>query len=156
MPRASITTIAVANATVVDVNDGIPENDPTSNNKAVPITLETAPGDYIILDLGSGRFAFYAHLQPKGIRVKVGDKVRRGQVLALLGNSGNSDAPHLHFHVTDGNSPLGAEDLPYVIESFEMEDILPSKGLLVEGGWKPQPSATIRSTRTPQLRCVAG
>ena len=73
-------------------------------------------------------FAFYAHLQPKGIRVKVGDKVRRGQVLALLGNSGNSDAPHLHFHVTDGNSPLGAEGLPYVIESFEMEDILPSKG----------------------------
>ena len=134
--------LAVANATVVDVNDGIPENDPTSNNKAVPITLETAPGNYIILDLGSGRFAFYAHLQPKGIRVKVGDKVRRGQVLALLGNSGNSDAPHLHFHVTDGNSPLGAEGLPYVIESFEMEDILPSKGLLVEGGWKPQPSAT--------------
>jgi murein DD-endopeptidase MepM/ murein hydrolase activator NlpD len=134
--------LAVANATVVAVKDGIPENDPTVDKKAVPITLETVGGNYIILDLGNGSFAFYAHLQPKSMRVKVGDKVRRGQVLALLGNSGQSDAPHLHFHITDGNSPLGAEGLPYVFESFEMQGILPSKKLLAEGGWKPQPSAT--------------
>ena len=133
--------LAVANATVVDVKDGIPENDPTSDKKAVPITLETVGGNYIILDLGNGYFAFYAHLQPKSIRVKIGDKVRRGQVLALLGNSGQADAPHLHFHITDGNSPLGAEGIPYVLESFEMQGILPSKKLLVEGGWKPQPNA---------------
>ena len=131
--------LAVGNASVADVNDGIPENDPTSDKKAVPITLETVAGNYIILDLGNGYFAFYAHLQPKSIRVKVGDKVRRGQVLALLGNSGNADAPHLHFHITDGNSPLGAEGVPYVIESFELLGILSSKKLLVEGGWKPQP-----------------
>lgn len=131
--------LAVANAVVVDVKDGIPENDPTSDKKAVPINLETVGGNYIILDLGGGYFAFYAHLQPKSIRVRVGDRVRRGQVLALLGNSGNSDAPHLHFHITDGNSPLGAEGVPYVLESFEMQGILQSKGLLVEGGWKPQP-----------------
>lgn len=139
--------LAVANATVVDVKDGIPENDPTSDKKAVPITLETVGGNYIILDLGNGYFAFYAHLQPKSIRVKVGNKVKRGQVLALLGNSGQADAPHLHFHIIDSNSPLGAEGVPYVIESFEVQGILPSKGLLVEGGWKPQPSATIDKRR---------
>jgi len=132
--------LAVADAVVVDVKDGIPENDPTSDKKAVPINLETVGGNYIILDLGGGYFAFYAHLQPKSIRVKVGDHVRHGQALALLGNSGNSDAPHLHFHVSDGNSPLGAEGVPYVVESFEMQGILTSKTLLVEGGWKPQPS----------------
>ena len=93
--------------------------------------------------MGHGYFAFYAHLQPKSIRVKVGNKVRRGSVLALLGNSGQADAPHLHFHIADGNSPLGAEGLPYVIESFEMQGILTSKGLLVEGGWKPQPSTAV-------------
>lgn len=131
--------LAVANAIVVDVKDGIPENDPTSDKKAVPINLETVGGNYIILDLGGGYFAFYAHLQPRSIRVKVGDHVRRSQVLALLGNSGNSDAPHLHFHITDGNSPLGAEGVPYVLESFEMQGVLPSKKLLVEGGWKSQP-----------------
>lgn len=134
--------LSVADAVVVDVKDGIPENDPTSDKKAVPINLETVGGNYIILNLGGGYFAFYAHLQPKSIRVKVGDRVRRGQALALLGNSGNSDAPHLHFHVSDGNSPLGAEGVPYVLESFEMQGVLPSKKLLVEGGWKPQPGGT--------------
>jgi murein DD-endopeptidase MepM/ murein hydrolase activator NlpD len=137
--------LAVANATVVDLKDGIPENDPTSDHKAVSITLDTVGGNYIILDLGNACFAFYAHLQPNTIRVKIGDRVRRGQVIALLGNSGNSDAPHLHFHVTDGNSPLGAEGVPYVLDAFEMQGTLSSKQLLMEGGWKPQPgSATDR------------
>jgi murein DD-endopeptidase MepM/ murein hydrolase activator NlpD len=130
--------LAVADAVVVDVKDGIPENDPTSDKKAVPINLETVGGNYIILDLGGGHFAFYAHLQPRSIRVKIGGRVRRGQVLALLGNSGNSDAPHLHFHISDGNSPLGAEGLPYVLDSFELQGVLASKQLLVEGGWRPQ------------------
>ncbi len=133
--------LAVADAVVTDVKDGIPENDPTSDKKAVPINLETVGGNYIILDLGGGYFAFYAHLQPKSIRVKVGDRVRHGQPLALLGNSGNSDAPHLHFHVSDGNSPLGAEGVPYVLKSFEMQGVLTTKQLLVEGGWKPQANA---------------
>jgi murein DD-endopeptidase MepM/ murein hydrolase activator NlpD len=135
--------LAVANARVIDIKDGIPENDPTADKKAVPITLETVGGNYITLDLGNGYFAFYAHLQPKSMRVKVGDKVTRGQILALLGNSGNSDAPHLHFHITDGSSPLGAEGVPYVFDSFDMLGVLPSKKLLISGGWKPQPNSTI-------------
>jgi len=128
--------LAVANATVVDVKDGIPDNDPTAARKAVPINLDTVGGNYVILDLGGVNFAFYAHLQPNSIRVKVGDHVTRGQTLALLGNSGNSDAPHLHFHVSDSNSPLAAEGLPYVLDAFEMQGDLPSKKLLAEGGWK--------------------
>ncbi|MGH9873500.1 MAG: M23 family metallopeptidase [Pyrinomonadaceae bacterium] len=132
--------LAVANARVVDIYDGVPENDPTSDTKAVPITLETVGGNYVILDLGNGHFAFYAHLQPKSFRVKIGDNVHRGQVLALLGNSGQADAPHLHFHITDGNSPLGSEGMPYVLESFNLLGILPSRKLLVNGeGWKPKP-----------------
>lgn len=134
--------LAVADATVADVSDGMPENDPTADHRAVPITLENAAGNYVILDLGRGYFALYAHLQPGRIHVKKGDRVKRSQVLALLGNSGNSDAPHLHFHITDGNSPLGAEGVPYVIDSFEQQGILPSKGLLVAGGWKPPPTGT--------------
>ena len=61
--------LAVAHATVVDVKDGVPENDPTSDNKAIPITLETAPGNYVILDLGSGRFAFFAGRPLHAVRV---------------------------------------------------------------------------------------
>src|SRR5262249_6401837 len=125
--------LAVANAVVADVKDGIPDNDP--GKKAVPITLETIGGNYVILDLGRGNFALYAHLQPKSIRVRVGQKVRRGQVLALLGNSGNAEGPHLHFHVTNANSVLGAEGVPYVFESFDLQGILPSLKDL--GKWKP-------------------
>jgi murein DD-endopeptidase MepM/ murein hydrolase activator NlpD len=123
---------------VVDVRDGIPDNNPSSDKKAVPITVESAPGNYIIIDIGHGFFCFYAHLQPNSIRVKKGDRVRRGQVIALLGNSGNSDSPHLHFHITNGNSPLGAEGVPYVLDQFEILGILTSKSLLIDGGWKPQ------------------
>ena len=71
-----------------------------------------------MLDLGGGRYALYAHFQPGTIRVRAGDHVKRGQVLALVGNTGNSDAPHLHFHVMDGPSPLASNGVPYVIDAF--------------------------------------
>jgi len=112
--------LAVADAIVSATKDGIPENIPGPDSRAVPITLETVGGNHVILDLGGGHFAFYAHLQPGSLKVKVGDKVRRGQVLGLVGNSGNSTEPHLHFHVSDSNSPLGSEGVPYVLDSFEV------------------------------------
>jgi murein DD-endopeptidase MepM/ murein hydrolase activator NlpD len=113
--------LAVADGVVVAVKDGIPENVPGPASRAVAITPETIAGNHVILDLGGGRFAFYAHLQPRSLRVKVGDRVRRGQVIGLVGNSGNSTEPHLHFHVADRNSPLESEGLPYVFESFEVQ-----------------------------------
>lgn len=112
--------LAVADATVALTKDGIPENTPGEDSRAVPITLETLAGNYIILDLGGGNYCMYAHLQPDRLKVKVGDKVKRGQALGLLGNSGNSTEPHLHFQVMDGPSPLGAEGIPYLIDSFEL------------------------------------
>jgi murein DD-endopeptidase len=124
--------MAVADATVATVKDGIPQNVPGVNSRAVPITLETVGGNHVILDLGAGHFAFYAHLQPGQIRVKAGDRVKRGQVLALLGNSGNSTEPHLHFHICSLNSPLASEGLPYAL-NFEVI----GKGF----GWKPSGAA---------------
>ena len=116
--------LAVANGIVVVTKDGIPQNVPGANSRAVPITLETVGGNHVVIDIGGGRYAFYAHVQPGSLRVKVGDKVRRGQVLALVGNSGNSTEPHLHFHIVDGIAPgtstLGAEGIPYAIEQFEV------------------------------------
>ena len=111
--------LAVADGMVASLEDGIPENVPGVTSRAVPITPETVGGNYVILDIGGGRFAFYAHMQPGSLRVKLGDRVRRGQVIGLLGNSGNSTEPHLHFHVTDGNTPLESEGLPYVIGAWE-------------------------------------
>jgi hypothetical protein len=111
--------LAVADGTVTEIKDGIPENIPGENSRAVPITLETVGGNHVILDIGHGRYAFYAHLQPGSLKVKLGDHVKRGQVLGLVGNSGNSTEPHLHFHLSDANSPLGSEGVPYALESFD-------------------------------------
>ena len=72
---------------------------------AVPITYETIAGNFVSLDLGNGRYAHYGHLQPGSLRVKLGDRV-------------NSDAPHLHFQITDGPSFLTSEGMPYSLPSF--------------------------------------
>lgn len=112
--------MAVSNGIVASARDGIPENVPGATSRAVSITMDTVAGNYVILDLGKGRFAFYAHLQPGSLTVKPGDPVRRGQVLGLVGNSGNSTEPHLHLHVSDADSPLGSEGLPYVLASFQL------------------------------------
>ena len=96
-----------------------------------------------LLDLGNGDSALYVHLQPGSLRVKVGDKVKRGQVLGLLGNSGNSDAPHLHFHVADAISPFAAEGVPNVLDSFELQGTVKAMETLLGGqGWEPPPNAT--------------
>ena len=124
-----VDALAVADGVVTEVKDGIPLNVPGENSRAVPITLETVGGNHVILDIGNGNFAFYAHLQPGSIRVKLGDKVRRGEVLGLVGNTGNSTEPHLHFHIANASSPLGAEGLPYALKSFEVEGNKPD--------WKP-------------------
>jgi hypothetical protein len=112
--------LAVADGRVVATKDGLPENVPGIDSRAVPITLETVGGNHVIIDIGGGHYAFYAHLRPGSLRVKVGDRVKRGQVIALVGNTGNSTEPHLHFHISDANSPLGSEGIPYRLDSFEV------------------------------------
>jgi murein DD-endopeptidase MepM/ murein hydrolase activator NlpD len=109
--------LAVADGKVVEVKDGIVENVP-NQPPVVPITLETVAGNHINLDLGGGVYAMYAHLQPGSLKVKLGDTVKRGQVIALLGNTGNSTEPHLHFQLMDRNSPLMSEGLPYKLPPY--------------------------------------
>jgi len=110
--------IAVADGVVTHVLDDIPENVPGEDSRAIEITIDNATGNAVILDIGGGRYAVYAHLIPGSLEVGVGDRVQRGDVIARLGNSGNSTGPHLHFHVVDRNAVLAAEGLPYVHHSF--------------------------------------
>jgi len=107
---------SAAKGRVVGVLDGIPET--PAGSFPPSISAAEAGGNHVVVDIGQGRFAFYAHLQPGSITVKVGDRVAGGQVLGMLGNSGNSDAPHLHFHVMDGPSPLASNGLPFRFAKF--------------------------------------
>src|SRR5262249_49328921 len=130
--------LAVAGGTVIDAKDGVPENDPTSDKKAVPIDLETVGGNHILVKLPSGAAVFYAHLQPGSIKVRIGDRVREGEAIGRIGNSGQADAPHLHLHITDRPSALAAEGLPLVFRSFVLQGHLPSLAILANGqGWRP-------------------
>ncbi len=110
--------LAVADATVVSTIDGQPEQTPGKFPTHLP--LQFADGNSIILDLGEGRYALYAHLQPGSLKVHVGEKVSLGQVLGLVGDTGNSIVPHLHFQVTDAPSSLASNGLPYEINDFEV------------------------------------
>ena len=108
--------LAVAEGVVAAARDGLPDQVPG----ALPsgIGMEEVDGNFVVLDLGNDVFVLYAHLRPGSLRVRVGERVRRGQVLGAVGNTGNSQAPHLHLHVMDGRSPLAADGLPYVFDDF--------------------------------------
>jgi murein DD-endopeptidase MepM/ murein hydrolase activator NlpD len=108
--------LAVADGTIAHVTDGIPDN-AAGRPPAAAITLENVGGNVVVLDIGSGRYVFYAHLQ-RGLPVKPGERVRKGQVLGKIGNSGDSAGPHLHFHVMD--APLHGEGVPFAFESFDV------------------------------------
>jgi murein DD-endopeptidase MepM/ murein hydrolase activator NlpD len=78
-------------------------------------------GNSVVLSLGHGHYAVYGHLQTGSVRVKAGQRVRAGQVLGRVGNTGPSGAPHLHFHVADGPLPLAAEGVPFVFKRFTLD-----------------------------------
>jgi hypothetical protein len=113
--------IAVADGTVVgtrnDLNDQVPGALPAN------IPLDEADGNFVVLDIGSGLFVNYAHMRRDSVRVKLGERVRRGDQLGEVGNTGNSLAPHMHLHVMDGPGPLTSDGLPYVFDSFTITGV---------------------------------
>jgi len=114
--------IAAADGVVVNLYNDADEQTPGGPVKG--ITAENIGGNMLVIDIGGGAFAFYAHMQRDSLKVKLGDHVKAGQVIGLLGNTGNSDAPHLHFHVMDGPSPLNANGLPFVFARFSSRGVL--------------------------------
>ena len=113
---------AVADGTVVSVRDGVPDNEPfTRPQLRSPVDFG---GNQIMVHLDSGEYAFYAHLQPGSVHVQPGDRVATGDILGLLGNTGNSDAPHLHFQLSDGPDVLTSASLPFVIDAWTLAGVI--------------------------------
>ena len=151
---------AVADGKVVAVVNNLPEQTPSIG--ASGLRIEEYGGNHVVQDIGNGHYAFYAHMQEgDGVKVKVGDDLKAGQVIGLLGNSGNSDAPHLHFHVMNGPDPLAANGLPFEIDSFDLESRLISnektQALLDDGTkaeYAPNVDAGPRTNESPLIRDV--
>lgn len=111
--------IAVADGTVVGARDGEVDNKPfTPQPEPKSLTTNDLFGNYVVIDIGSKAFAGYAHLARGSVRVKVGDRVHRGQVIGRLGQSGNSSGPHLHFQLADAPTFEGSEGIPYVFSNY--------------------------------------
>ena len=85
--------IAPADGVVVYAVDGVNDNKPGESNRMY------VPGNIVVIKHADGEYSLFAHFKQNSVRVKVGDKVKRGQLIGLCGNSGNSSEPHLHFQV---------------------------------------------------------
>ena len=131
--------LAVADGTVVDTLDELNDQKPGSLPDPKTITVNNVDGNHVVLDLGDGVFAFYAHLQRGSVTATLGSRVKRGQILGKVGNTGNTSAPHLHFHLMEGPSVLGSNGIPYEIDSFALAGQVPAAEFAaatgVEGDW---------------------
>ncbi len=116
---------SAASGQVVSAVDGYDDNIP---GKLPPITPANIAGNHVIIDMGNGIFALYAHLKKGSVIPSRGDFVSRGQLLGFLGNSGNTDGPHLHFEIMAAPSSLGANGLPFVFNKMQYQGAI--KGTL--------------------------
>jgi hypothetical protein len=113
------TLYAVADGTVVHLQDGRTENQGDTRDVASALaSADEYGGNYLILDIGGGHFAYYCHIIPGSYQVAVGATVKEGDPLAKLGNSGNSDLPHLHFHVSDASDLWHAHGVPIAFKTY--------------------------------------
>jgi hypothetical protein len=141
----SVPVLAVADATVLSIADGLPDNVPGDLLPAIKLTGENGCGNRVTLDLGQNRYATYCHLRA-GLQVKPGAKVRSGQVLGSVGNSGSSSGAHLHFQVTDGPDWLNSEGIPFEFTSFTHDgkavtNEMPLSDWVISFLQRPQPAA---------------
>lgn len=113
--------LAVADGVVRDLRDGEPNQVPLAPlPPPTALTARGLMGNFVVLEIAPHVFVQYAHLLPGSLSIKVGDRVRRGTALGRLGQSGNANAPHLHFQVASAATFEESEGLPFIFQRFEL------------------------------------
>ena len=146
-PSFGADVIAVADGPVVALADGLPEQVPGANPVGLP--LDQYAGNRVIQDIGGGNYVMYAHLKTGSTKVKVGDRLTTGQTIGAVGNTGNTDAPHLHFQLMSDPEPLRANGLPFLFDKFRLDSRLSPESIeLVDAGG----SAVLQHGVTPAAK----
>ena len=129
--------LAVADGEVVAVHAGEPDNTEILRRRGESLSeyqqrvlagqgdllargTDAIVGNHVVLRHADGIHSVYAHLAPGTIAVAKGQQVRAGERIALLGSSGNSTEPHLHFHLCDAPDALRCAGIPPTFSDIEM------------------------------------
>lgn len=129
--------IAAADGRVVKVADGLSDGFAVGYFVSNFLTRDIA-GNHIIIKHAEGEYGFYAHLLPHSIKPKVGDYVKKGQLLGLCGFSGNSTEPHLHFHLQDDESFYLGMGLPIKFHDLHIDGKSNDGECIIERGTRVQ------------------
>lgn len=113
---------AVANGTVVSAIDNKPDIPPRTDNPDLRTPLDFG-GNSVFLRIGRGLYACYAHMKRGSVRVRRGQRVRAGQRIGLVGNSGNTTVPHLHFGIQRRPDCLSQNE-PFEIDRYTIEGVV--------------------------------
>ncbi|MBF0542587.1 MAG: M23 family metallopeptidase [Nitrospirae bacterium] len=79
-------------------------------------------GNHVIIQSDEGVYALFAHLRQDSVKVNQGDRVKTGEIIANVGNSGNTIQPHLHFHLMKENNLFVSKPLPFILYDFEIKE----------------------------------
>jgi murein DD-endopeptidase MepM/ murein hydrolase activator NlpD len=110
--------------------------------KIVEGDIRPFAGNYVVLQ-GEAASVLMAHVRRGSLRVRVGQRVEGGQLVAEVGNSGNSLAPHLHVQVMDGPNPLAARIIPFRVSRYERWD---------GAAWEPVQASPLRKRDRVRVR----
>jgi Peptidase family M23 len=143
--------IASADGVVVSARDGVPETTSAPEPPPVPPIGDTV-GNQVTIRVSPGVFLLHGHMQPGSIRVRVGERVRRGDVLGLIGSSGNSTTPHLHFQVLTTPTFFPTDSTPWVFDRFELVGQVTRRIWDDDLGLQPTGTMPVAPARNPGLR----
>lgn len=115
--------LAAGAGTVVVAEDVVLDNEPGK-----PRGFGLLYGNHVVIDHGNGEFSLVAHLMHGSLKVKRGDRVASGQVLARTGNSGMSSEPHIHYQLMDKADWRVANGFPSEFQNFQLNDRVVERG----------------------------
>jgi murein DD-endopeptidase MepM/ murein hydrolase activator NlpD len=136
---------------VVAARDGIPETTSAPNPPPIP-PIDQTVGNNVILRVAPGLFLLHGHMQPGSVRVRRGQRVKRGDVLGLIGSSGNSSTPHLHFQVDTTPTFFPTDSVPYVFDRFDLVGQITERIWDDDLGLQPTPVLPFAPARDPGPR----